>query len=1398
MGEPSTREPTDRPDGHTPIPPEELRLAVVLNGGVSLAVWMGGVSVELNRLAHGEGPYKALLDLAGGTARIDVIAGTSAGGINGAALALAQANELATLQVLRDIWADEGRFETLLRQPFRGSPDSLLRGDEFFLPRLNDAMRQLALPYRASPAAENPIDLTITTTLLRGTQLVTVDSTGQQLPQWVHDGRFHFRRDPAPGAEEAGPFSPQNIARTADQLGLAARSTASFPVAFEPSFIPVDAPGPAAEEQPGGSRIRPDMGDVASWARGGQDSRAWGWAPDDTPPPDLSRFVVDGGLLANMPTRSALHAVESMPASGPVRRVVLLVHPHAPMAVHDRPDEQSDRYTVLGSLSAMLGALSAQGSRTFVEDLEKHNVMAAGRRGTRGDILVSAGGPDGLAALVQQVFTQYRRLRMWRAGRDVARFSAPHEGWNYDRIRRSAQAAQEQWLRERLAAADSRPTLPYVPVRDPLESSEQAPTGWAWGVSAAIGVADACADLLRQLIWVLPPGPDYEAIRAARAAISELRPQIKNCRNLTDDMWREDPILRQLEPNQTLFHLRLAWYEWAMVGGGPGGVNLPGLRDQIGSLIAVVAAHATQTGVGVGGLAATAADVETALRAALLGHGSTPADPVRVAGAIGQQVHELVDRAIAELEAALPALGRHLDVTVREVQGMGDLRGELRHWYQLLATDETGDARKALLLRRLIALEVATTALGDEATTETSFPVEVVQLSAQTVNGFSAQPRTADDKLGGMSINRFGGFLKRSWRLNDWTWGRLDAATVICRLVLDPARLRRAAALRDELTTSPEEARLRAQFAWDLLKPQLFGDTPPPDPRVEKLVEPAVAELAEVYRSDVPIGDLPPTMPHLAELAAWSVHVQIAAQEMPALARAIRADRIDGANPRSNGELFLAEQERLLERLALQEDRGGEPGLTADHMRDATAALTAFDRAGVGRESLLAEGTSDQMIRTATSTTAMAVTLVDSDSSGFSAAKPVTRSLRGAMLLPYWVITGLSAGGALSRALALLGLSIGSLLLALSLFGALPGWSSSGAAALGTSALLVAFAYGALRTGTLLHGVVLLSPLIPLVAFAVEQARTGTDQGEAAGRGVSTLVVVIALALGMMVLGSLPAPMNSVWSSLDGLADRARIPRVSAPAGWQRAVAQARRRALGVLANTWRAAVSVAAVVGLGALLVDVLPDDWGDVAQAVVDHRVLAMILVVLAALAGSVLALRGGNSLRVLAEVPRADPQGAASWAYRLVSHPAGVAVGWSVLYGVGYLVLAAFLLWNPLGWLEYWWGTSMLLTTVVFAFTLLVLVPVILPRRAMIGIERQQVARAREAGVTVGVDDDEFLAGLIDRGLAYRFLVRLEPAVSGQPRLTVGRGRRLAVRVRAAGSVTGTDSTPGRHGG
>ncbi len=1379
--------------GEGAVPTEEIRLAVVLNGGVSLAVWMGGASLELHRLAQGAGVYGPLLKLAGCSARIDVIAGTSAGGINGAALALAQANRKARLSELRDIWTDQGQIETLLRRPFRGSPTSLLQGDEYFLPRLNEAMQRLATPFEATDAAQVPIDLTITTTLLNGVQKVTVDSTGQRLPQWVHDGRFHFRRGTSHGSQAGDPFGSARINATADELALAARCTASFPVAFEPSFVPVDRGLPSASADDA-HRLRPDMGAVASWASTNRDEPGW-VAVDPEASFDLSRFAVDGGLLANMPTRSALRAVDSMPAAGPVRRVMVLVHPHAPAEQVERADDPDKPPSVTGSLAAMLGALSAQGSRTFVEQIEQHNIIASGRRGTRSDVLRTVDTPVRLQSLANAVFEQYRQLRMWRAGRDVASFVAPQQGWDAERIRRNSRRAQEQWYADRKAASDGRAPLPYVPAG--VKSTSSA--GWAWGVSAAVGVADAAADVLRRMVWVLPAGEDYDAVIFARQRVSLLRGQIQESRDLTDLRWRQHPVLRGLEPTQTLFTLRLAWHEWAMLGDSDQG-GLHNLRAQITSLISQVAEH--EAGRAPAGIdpVAHAHRVRNALHQQLLGEGLGAGEAAPEAGAAGRQVRDLVDRVIAALQASIPVLAKLCAGAQRP--GPHD---DLRAWGRIFAKPGSDSD----LLQKLLALEVATTALGDENTGENSLPLELVQLSAQTSNGFAVATRTADDKLGGMSISRFGGFLKRAWRLNDWAWGRMDAATVLCRLVLDPARVRRAAELAGRLdgTTDPQSlaSTVLDDLIDDLFGPQAAGGRPPSVPNWQGLRADALAELTDVY-SDRLVGDLPPTMPRLAELAAWAIHMGAIVEELPALGRAAQADILAGANPRSNSALLVAEQADLIRRLddlARDSDAAQAEQLSQAAAHDAVAALRAFDRAGVGRESLREEGTSDQMLRTATSAAAVAATVVDSDDSGLAAVKPVTRSLRGGMLLPYWLVTALTSGGALSRALALLGLSIGAVLLALALFGVLPAWASGAGAAFGTSALLVGFAYGALRTGTMLHGLVLLSPVIPLLAFAVQRTNEGTGDPSAT-QGAATLLVVVALALGLMVLGSLPAPMLSVYGELDRAADRAGIAAVAIDLhGAQLGRAQAVRRLRALLVLLSRPVGTVVAVaVGGAAILLAVNTGAWVDLADWVGDHRAAAGLALAAIAVGGLSLSWWQGKGLRVAYDASDALDRSAPAWRFHPVRHPAGVVVGWSALYGTGYLLMAGFLLWDPWDWLASWWGKAMLGTALIFAVVLLLVLPLLLPWRAKRRIEQaesdyvyeqlrlgraagtvdtrglvltmrgKRLARRigdsiapghRPAGSVAHANRARLLRDLVERGQSYHFLVKTSVSTS-----------------------------------
>jgi patatin-related protein len=204
------------------MPGDELRIAVAMNGGVSLSVWMGGATLELYRLAKSEGLYADLLAKTRMRARVDVISGTSAGGLNGAFLAAALVHG-TDLRILRDMWIVTGSFAKLLRDPLREpSPISLLKGDAFFLPELRKVFAKLAAGELVPPQAV-PLDLTLTATQLLGQRDRLADDFGTVIEDVNQRVRFRFRRGPGLGEDS---FTHP---RVVDQLSLAARSSASFP-----------------------------------------------------------------------------------------------------------------------------------------------------------------------------------------------------------------------------------------------------------------------------------------------------------------------------------------------------------------------------------------------------------------------------------------------------------------------------------------------------------------------------------------------------------------------------------------------------------------------------------------------------------------------------------------------------------------------------------------------------------------------------------------------------------------------------------------------------------------------------------------------------------------------------------------------------------------------------------------------------------------------------------------------------------------------------------------------------------------------------------------------------------------------------------------------------------------
>jgi hypothetical protein len=694
---------------------------------------------------------------------------------------------------------------------------------------------------------------------------------------------------------------------------------------------------------------------------------------------------------------------------------------------------------------------------------------------------------------------------------------------------------------------------------------------------------------------------------------------------------------------------------------------------------------------------------------------------------------------------------------------------ELLAWRQLLGP---GPSKTETVLNRLLQLEIAATTLGDEVRTGLTLPLEVVQLSAQTRNAFAQFTFTGNDKLGGMSVNRFGGFLKRSWRVNDWTWGRIDAATMLCRIVLHPARVRRTAHLSGYLDglrgllpgLDPAAYVAALSTLVDATVTEIVDDLFPKnlqnDGRIRDLRARAVRELTKVFDLRIDVEDLDVSLPAVADLFAWALQLEVVPGEMPALARAIRADAIDGANARSRGALFLAENETLLAALEARDRAGaGAPRPSEENTEEAEAraaenwaALGAFDRGGIGGEPLADEGSSDQMIRTATTAAAVAATVIDSSRSGLGAVKVVTRPLRGALLVPFWVIMGLSSKSVLARSLALLGLALGGALLVLSLFGVLPEIFTGPAVALGSGAVLAAFAFGAMRSGTLLHGLVLLSPVIPLVVYANDQARrpagaTDPAQPAAAEQGVGVLVVILALVLALMILGSLPATTGSVLGALDRLADRRNIPAIWVRRGMPARVLGALiRRSLGLLATglrllTWVVLLAVAVI-----LVRWLLSGSWQGHLTDAQDNLHRLTSLAVGAVVLGALFAYGLGRALQVIRPTIVPDESGTMKtvtrWRFQPLTHPAGAVAGWAVLYGAGYLVLARVLVTQD-DWLTEDWVKAALLTAVGLGAVLVLVVPVALPVLAIARLYFDELQRGLapiEAGPRPAVDDSE----------------------------------------------------------
>jgi predicted acylesterase/phospholipase RssA len=636
----------------------EVRWALALNGGVSLAIWIAGLCDELLRIVNAsngedgaEPAYVALTNELDVTVKIDVLAGTSAGGLNGGFLATALSYGCRDLTLLRNLWMDAGAFSSLLREPHDAELPSLLRGDSYFLVHIEECLLGLAKAGTGLRALEPPLDLRLTATALDGRLLTIPD--GEAALHTV-DHRVEFRFSGADFDFAAEPHAAARIAR-------ASRSTASFPGAFEPSGVPV-----GLFEHRHAPAIQPEQA---------------------TSPV----YLVDGGVLANLPAEHAVDAIIAQPSRERVERVLGLVvpDPGGPPKLGDDTPAISDTVS-----RSAVGIPRNQCLTDFVAEVRDHNQEVLGRRAARVALfrgfstLTPAEAWQRLVTVSDVLFPSYRAARHRTSlDRMANRLSG----------RLSAQKAASI---QDVAASGDLGLLPWVPA-----SIRGADDGAAWGGSPVRRVAALLITWTNLAAAVARGAGDdamaarllarKQSITAIRASADRLSP-----RGVLDEL-----VAEQLAADDNLHAsdaLRSAAARWASDEQGMRPAGLGNLIDQLADhlhfLIEQVRPHL-----------ASITDEDT--RATLAG--------------------------LAALHDGAPA-------------------GELR--------------------RVLIGIEVI----------EVSFsasdprPDQLIRLAQfSSTQHISIDPLGRDEpaeKLAGVQLGHFAAFLKRSWRANDFLWGRLDAA----------------------------------------------------------------------------------------------------------------------------------------------------------------------------------------------------------------------------------------------------------------------------------------------------------------------------------------------------------------------------------------------------------------------------------------------------------------------------------------------------------------------------------------------------------------------------------------------------------------------------------------------
>ncbi len=736
--------------------PAELRIALVLYGGVSLAVYMHGVTKELHKLVRASRAFDAdptlnpfpetgsterhyfetLADLAERgrplSVTIDIISGTSAGGINGVVLAKALAVN-AEQEQLKRLWIDEGDLRKLLRTKMPGGlrtkavfaifkqlanstkPTSPLKGERMSellsaaLTGMDEGRGGASNGFGATPSlvpTTGRLELFVTTTDLNGFEMLVPSGIGGASQR----DRYHaqvVRFDTDRGGAEAE-FGPDGN----PALAFSARATSSFPGAFAPvSATSFGSESGMPVPDLGGGRLKFEYDEPGLSAQ-----TAW---------------FADGGILDNAPFDHVIDAIAGRRAESEVLRKIIYIQPDPGRALgtsgESDPEKIAEKTAELGWVSGLLKVNGVKGSHPILRELLTLRDMNL-RIAQVGDIATRQ-----MAEMEEQIGVALARPS-WSAAAAQGEVATGADGVQ--------------------AAIDA--------VRDHAAKVLQ-PTWATYQRLKVDAVGRRLADEISQALVYPRDSSRSSFVRAAIAAWARTQPawtdadpaDLGELLRGADIPYRERRVLFLLAGINELYH----------AGNGPSRASLDTLKEKAWQLLEDLRTVTTRTIV------------------------DTPPELTGFLSADGLDDWLLADPSLfaqrAEVSEAFEKLFFHYRDALAADTVVRDGGADMWTFFETSTRDWTQEHRSSLLARYIgfplwDAVIFPTVSLSE---LPQFTPIPVSQFSPLAASVLSRE----GGKLKGTGFHHFSGFFEAGWRENDYLWGRLDGAELILRSLRDTA-----------------------------------------------------------------------------------------------------------------------------------------------------------------------------------------------------------------------------------------------------------------------------------------------------------------------------------------------------------------------------------------------------------------------------------------------------------------------------------------------------------------------------------------------------------------------------------------------------------------------------------